>query len=92
MSLEVLSEGSERGEDDDADLAEDDEFDNDYRRLPWGAARTPAAAAEVMARVLASDPEIRPTAQVLAAHPARNLAQSLAMAATDARPPSAPPA
>ena len=72
MSLEVLSEGSERGEEDDADLADEDEFDSDYRRLPWGAARTPPAAAEAVARVLASDPDIRPTAQVLMAHPARH--------------------
>ena len=70
VSLEVLSEGSERGEEEDADLADEDEFDSDYRRLPWGAARTPAAAAEAVARVLATDPEIRPTAQVLIGHPA----------------------
>lgn len=34
-----------------------------YLALPWGYARSPAALAEAVARVLASDPELRATAQ-----------------------------
>lgn len=54
-SLGALSEG-----DDD----NTEEVDPAYRALPWGSSRSPAAVAEDVARVLATDPELRATAQV----------------------------
>ena len=60
--MEALSETSERQE--DVDGGGQDEADDKYRELPWGSASSPAAVAEVAARILATDDQLRPRAEV----------------------------
>ena len=62
-SLEALSEISERLEEVDGSVQ--DEAEDGYKELPWGAASSPAAVAEVVARILATDDQLRPRAEVL---------------------------
>jgi len=62
--LEALSEVSERLE--EVDGGAQDEADDGYRELPWGAASSPTAVAEVITRILATDDQLRPKAEVLA--------------------------